>query len=112
MNIAAGLELGETQWHDARLRRLAYSIAGATAEVVLEMEVYANREVRERHSLCIRAIDVQEFVLCAKGSELREQFGAGNVIQGQLHESESAQLSVYLTGGYIRIVAREIERCE
>lgn len=105
MSFEQQLELTETQWHDARLCRLSYSLSDDAAEAVLELQLYATPHVRDRHVRMWRFVDVHDLVLSANGPELQSHHGAGHVIQARLHESDRVDLNVYLCGAYLRVSA-------
>lgn len=112
MDLEVLLELKATQWHDGRLRSVSYSLTSGLAVIVLKVEIYASEEARERHQKTFRFVDVSDVVMTAKASELQTHHWAGNIIQARLHGSDRPALSIYLTGGYVRIVAEKIESCE
>src|SRR5690348_8664240 len=114
MNVEARLELTETQWHDAQLRRVSYSLAGDAAEVVLELDLYATPNVRDRHVRAWRFLNVHDLVLSANGPELQSHHGPGNVIQARLFESDCHRLdlNVFLCGAYLRVTAEGLVACK
>ena len=109
MNFETHLELTETQWHDARLRRLSYFPGRDAAEAVLELQLYATRQVPDRHVRVWRFLNVHDLVLSANGPELQEHHDAGQVIQARLFESDRVDLNVFLAGAYLRLTADGLE---
>jgi hypothetical protein len=108
MNFEKQLELAETQWHDAQLCRLSYSLSDDAAEAVLELKLYANPHVRDRHVRMWRFLNVHDLVLSANGPELESHHGAGHVIQARLHEADRVDLNVYFCGAYLRVTADDL----
>jgi hypothetical protein len=113
MDFEAQLDFAETdEWFDGKLRDITYATDGQRTEVVLELDMPVRAGAAERHVRAYRFIDVQEFVVAATSAELqRRRFIKGNITQGRLNDSDVLDLSVYTTGGYIRIVALQAERC-
>jgi hypothetical protein len=105
MNFETRLELAETQWHDAQLCRLTYTLTGDSAEAVLELHLYATPHARDRHVRVWRFLNVRDLVLSANGAELQSHHGAGHVIQARLFESDGVDLNVYFCGAYLRVTA-------
>src|SRR5688572_11169071 len=105
MNFETRLELAETQWHDAQLCRLTYTLTGDSAEAVLELHLYATPHARDRHVRVWRFLNVRDLVLSANGPELQSHHGAGHVIQARLFESDGVDLNVYFCGAYLRVTA-------
>jgi hypothetical protein len=112
MDLEVLLELKATQWHDGRLQSLSYSLASGLGVVLLKVTIYASEEAPERHHKTFRFVNVSDIVMTAKASELQANDWAGNIIQARLHISDQPALSIYLTGGYVRLVAERVESCE
>jgi hypothetical protein len=113
MDFEAQLDMTETDnWFDGQLRDITYETDGRRTEVVLELDLPVCAGAAERHVRAYRFIEVQEIVVAATSAELKRlKVIKGHITQGRLNESELLDLSVYTTGGYIRIVAVQVERC-
>jgi hypothetical protein len=110
MNVETRLQLTETQWHDAQLCRLSCFLGDDTAaDVVLELQLYATPDARDRHVRAWRFLNVHDLVLSANGPELQSHHDAGNVIQARLFESDGVDLNVFLCGAYLRVTADGLE---
>jgi hypothetical protein len=95
MNFETQLELAETQWHDAQLCRLSYSLAGKSAEAVLELRLYATPDVPDRHVRVWRFLDVHDLLLTANGPELQSYHDFGHVIRhGSMSPSVSTSMCI------------------
>jgi hypothetical protein len=108
------LELTATDWHDGRLKGITYAMSDGVSHVLLSLEIYAEHDASQRHDVCFKFVNIKEYIVSAVGSELQLHEGAGNIIQGRLNDSEAGHvdLSVYLTGAYIRILSVAVEKCQ
>ena len=113
MDFESQLEMTEADdWFDGQLRDITYATDGTRTEVVLELDLPVRPGAAERHVRAYRFIDVQEIVVAVTSAELkRVKVIKGHITQGRLNNSDVLDLSVYTTGGYIRIVALQAERC-
>lgn len=109
MDFETRLELTETHWHDAQLCRLSYLLTDDGAEAVLELQLFATPQARDRHVRVWRFVNVHDLVLSANGPELQSHHGAGHVIQARLFESDRVDLNVYFCGAYLRLTADGLE---
>jgi hypothetical protein len=105
------LQLEQTQWHDGLLGRVDTSVTEQGLEVTLEVEIFADPEIaRHRHRLVVRLRRVRELALIGAGPELIENRLFGQIAFARLNDKASdLDLSVHLVGGYIRVVAAELE---
>jgi hypothetical protein len=109
------LGLNELSWHDGRLRSLEYLTSESTTEVLLSMEIYEDEHSRERHAVTFRFSGVRDYTHAGSSAELQAHYNAGHIMQARLNvgrnetnQVDHVDLSVYLTGGYIRIVAESV----
>jgi hypothetical protein len=105
------LQLEQTQWHDGRLSRVDMTVTEQGLEVTLEVEIFADPEIaRNRHRLIVRLRRVREVALIGAGEELLQNFLHGQIAFARLNDKASdLDLSIHLVGGYIRVVATELE---
>lgn len=97
-------------WLGARFQGLDYSTNGDTTEIVLEMWVQVSPLPAEKQLRRFKFVDVRETMVSTKTAELlRSTVLGGNVTQGWLSDSDVLDVSIYATGGYMRIVARDVE---
>ena len=112
MTFEAKLGLEDVgNWLGARFRRLDYSTDGDTTNIILEMWVQVVPSPAEKQLRRFMFVDVREITMSTKTAELlRSKVMGGNVSQGWLSDSDVLDVSIYTTGGYMRIVARDVER--
>lgn len=111
MSFETSLELSATQsWHRGQLRSLTYTASEDKTELVLELSVFRGQQLKDAEVRCFRFVDVEDIVVSTDNAELqRRDLRPGNITQGRLNDSHRLDLSVYLTGGYIRVVAQDID---
>jgi hypothetical protein len=104
------LEITKTDWHDGRLVSVTYITSPDTTSVVLSLEIHADHESRERHAVRFKFVGVRDFTHASASSELQDHHAAGNIGQARFNSSTAGliDLSVFLTGGYLRIVAESV----
>jgi hypothetical protein len=113
-------------WFDGRLRRLTFITGGEVTDVVLELELPNSMPAAERESRSYRFRTVNDVMLALNSAALgRERVREGHITQGRMNYEQvrdqrddwevdlnpiaPLDLSVYTTGGYIRIAAKAVE---
>jgi hypothetical protein len=109
-DLSRRLRLDENQWHDGRLVGLAIETsrrgAKAAVDVALRVEIYDGEEHPSRRSpLTVTCGGVREVVTTVNCRELADM-GDDHIVFARLNETaEMLDLSIYVAGGYVRIVA-------
>ena len=104
------LKLDGDQWHDGRLVELSFRTGSQRnrkpAEVTLRVEIYGDAaNARTRTPLTITFSDVQELVSTINVAELADMAGDHIAFARLNGTSKTLDLSIYLVGGHVRIVA-------
>jgi hypothetical protein len=98
------------QWHDGRLIGLSIDSGRrgtkTTISATLRVEVYGEGEPLQRRTpLVVTFAGVRDVVATLNGRELVDQ-GDDHIVFARLNETaEMLDLSLYVAGGYVRIVA-------
>jgi hypothetical protein len=116
------LQLNETQWHDGNVHRVEVRVSEQGMEVTIEVDIYAEpHHTPDRHRLNVRLTKVREFAMVGAAAELLLNTSAGQITFARLggmwpgarstsrKKLPGLDLSVYLLGGYIRVLA---DACE
>jgi len=116
------LQLNETQWHDGNVHRVEVQVSERGMEVTLEVDIYEEpHHTPNRHRLIVRLMKVREFAMIGEAAELLRNTGAGHIVSARLSgvwpsadagpgkKRPPPDLTVYLTGGFIRVLADAYE---
>ncbi len=111
--LSRRLHLDGNQWHDGRLVSLAIEtslpeVKGAV-EVTLRLEVYGEVERASRRTpMTVTFGAVRELVTTVNCLELVDM-GDDHIVFARLNETaEMLDLSIYLAGGHVRLVAEQM----
>jgi hypothetical protein len=104
--VVTDLELEPTQWDDGRLLSLEIVPGEEGCEVRLIVAFSADHErAQKRHELSVRFTGVRELCTNLIGPEVDNHSGR-NIAFARPNDTEAAiDLGIYLTGGYVRVVA-------
>jgi len=108
--LSRRLHLDDDQWHDGRLIGLSIDTARrglkTTVGATLRVEVYGEAEhARRRTPLTVTFADVRDVVATLNGRELVD-LGDDHIVFARVNETaEVLDLSIYVAGGHVRIVA-------
>jgi hypothetical protein len=111
-------------WFDGQLRRLTFTTSRALTDVVLDLDLPNASKPAEREARSYRFRNVKDLTVALNTAELdRQRVRAGHITQGRMNleriddqgvdpgQIAPLDLSVYTTGGFIRISAKAVEPC-
>jgi hypothetical protein len=119
---------GTDDWFDGRLRRLTFITGREATDLVLDLELPNSTLAAEREARSYRFQTVKDVTIALNSAELcRQRVRSGHITQARMnyarmdHEQDDQEvhleridpidLSIYTTGGYIRIAAKAVEPC-
>jgi hypothetical protein len=112
-DLSRRLYLDDDQWHDGRLVGLSFDTSrrGTKTEVraTLRVDVYGEgTHLPHRTALTATFAGVREMAATLSGRELVD-LGDSHIVFARLNEtSEMLDLSIYVAGGHVRIVAERM----
>jgi hypothetical protein len=104
------LELNGTQWHDGNLRQVTYVTSADSTYVLVSVEIYETNQSPVRHAVTFKFLGVRDYMQAGTSAELQQHYGPGHIIQARPNANPAGllDLSIYLTGGYMRIVSESV----